>query len=246
MAFSHVQGAVGTDNQSGTTISVTLTNTVGSGNAVMGGFQFFAASLPTISVTDDKSNTYTVPDTIAFTGAGSAWGCSFELANITNAPKTITVTFGASVSFARIIADEFSGVATASALDVHTGKDDANVLSGTDTISSGATAGAAASGDLVYGVMVAGTTMNTPPTAGTGYTLLETGGASPVDQMGSEWETLGASAAVTATFSTSGTVTDIVCLVMAFKAAAGFTAINRRTLSSVGTRVGVRQPHGWG
>src|SRR5690349_14135137 len=122
MPASRVQGAVsaGSTGTGANGVSVTLSAAVGNGNSVVGIVTWDYSSGATISITDDKGNTYTQVDTVSdppFTQRV----LSFYLTNITNAPTTITANFSTSTAWSRILVDEYSGIAATSAIDGHTG-----------------------------------------------------------------------------------------------------------------------------
>jgi hypothetical protein len=65
MAIAHVQGNHAGANANSTSIAVTLTNPVGSGNTVCGAVTFDSGSGANISsITDDKGNAYTISDNV--------------------------------------------------------------------------------------------------------------------------------------------------------------------------------------
>jgi hypothetical protein len=147
-----VQGAnSGFFTGSGNTESATFANPVGAGDTVCGVVDIaFSSSGSITSVTDDKSNTYTVLDTQS--NVSNSFAGSFCLANITNGPSTITVTYSSDVTgYATVILAEYSGVASVSAVDVHTSAQQAGVGTGTNAVTSG-NATTTANGDLIFGV----------------------------------------------------------------------------------------------
>lgn len=137
---------------SGSSIAVTLTNTVTPGNTVAGQVAFELGSGVNItSITDDKSNSYNIVQN--FTGgAGTTFRvASYYLANITNSPKTITANLSASATGAQIVADEFSGVSSISSIDNWSGQ----FQSAPGTALNAITSGYATTQypyDLIYGV----------------------------------------------------------------------------------------------
>lgn len=86
------------------TLALAFTGTVTSGNAVGIGFAFSSSTgTPTLtSVTDDKGNTYTIDQNVLDPFAGSNNVVAHCL-NVTNAPQTVTVTVGNTVSASIVI-----------------------------------------------------------------------------------------------------------------------------------------------
>lgn len=108
---------------------VTLTNPVGSGNAVVA---FAFGPLPsTVTLTDDKGNTYSVVDTEPDTPNG-VFGKSFLLGNITNGPKT----FSPSASVLLFIV-EVTAAALSNPVDGHSPNLQTSVGTGAGAITSG-------------------------------------------------------------------------------------------------------------
>jgi hypothetical protein len=150
---AYVQGSTHQNGNTSTpTAAVTLASPVASGDAVIVTFCGTSAGANTMSVTDDKSNTYTVqyqfgafPDS-----AASNYACAVAYAlNVTNAPQTITATANVGLSFLTIVADEFSGVKASGAVDGSAGQAVNNPGTGTDAVTSGSLT-TAANGDLIY------------------------------------------------------------------------------------------------
>jgi len=172
MAIAHIQGNVFQTFTAAATTPVTLGSTVGVGNAIVGSVT--AADTVTLtSVTDDKSNTYTILDSHDL--AANDISYTFCLGNITNGPKTITANWSSSASgHNAILVDEYSGViANTNPIDnsgaAHVGNFQAAPGTGTD----GATSTAVTT--ITNGCMIWGSTANlagdsNPATAGTGFT----------------------------------------------------------------------------
>jgi len=138
-----------------TTFSISL-SAVGSGNAICGALEF-VGSTGTTSITtivDDAGspNTYTKSTVTQLVADGNSM-VMFYLANVTGGPTTITVNGngGATLNFCRFVVSEFSGVLTASALDVGFGNPvgQSNVATTTDLIKSPSVT-TLADGDLIY------------------------------------------------------------------------------------------------
>jgi hypothetical protein len=178
-AFSHIQGAITVSATTCTstvvtTLALSLGGAVGSGHTVTGLVSYGLGSVaPTVSsITDDKSNTYTLVDNAIKAGATNTWGTSFFLQNITNGPTTITANFSQGVRFNRMLLDEYSGVAASSPLDGHTAQNQNTPGTGANVVTSGNFT-TASNGDLIIGSTVYLAT-NSAVTAGTSplsYTL---------------------------------------------------------------------------
>jgi hypothetical protein len=210
VAFSRIQtGSQDNGASSVTTIAVTLGATVSSGSAVFVVCGWAQDATKTVTVTDDKSNTYTAVDKVS-NGAAIVPLCTFYCLNVTNAPKTITATMSAAQTFGFMIVDEFSGVATSAALTAHNMQQQAAPGTGTDAITSGSIT--ATSGNLLWGGAI--TLTNGNISIGTGFTLSGSLGTT----VKTEWLTQGANTA--ATFTDSGTGSSI-CGCMQFSPAGG-------------------------
>ena len=115
MGCAHVQAKMfsaggGTVNN----IPVTLDATVGSGNCIIGVLSYFSGTEADLtSITDDKSNTYTI---VNIGNASSHCLTLFYLKNITNAPITITANLGAARDYRGITVREISGADTSAPL----------------------------------------------------------------------------------------------------------------------------------
>lgn len=168
---NHVQSGSNGSTASATSIAVTLPSLVQSGSTVVGFVTCTAtsASLPTITVTDDKGNTYAQKSTV-YDSVGGQRSVSFILGNITNTPRTLTATFGSATTFVAIFADEYSGVAAQSdPTDAFTAQLVSSPGTSADGISSGNITTTQAS-EIVWGATLnSGTT--TGASAGTGETL---------------------------------------------------------------------------
>src|SRR5437899_3876562 len=211
MAIAFVQKAIGTDNVSGTTAAVTIT-AGGTGNLICG--MVTCADLQTVSSVKDNNNvSATIVDTIDDT-TNATRAVSFYFKNISGAPTTITATFSASTTFARIEVNEWSGIDTVSPLDGHAGQ----TSSGTTVTTQNYTT--TADGNLLYGAVVIDSAAGSTLTAGSGYTLRNDGsGAGSTVTMADESQIQSAHSSTTvATFGVNITESAIV-LGMAFKAA---------------------------
>lgn len=196
MSWAHVQGAQNGAG-SGTTIAQALGSTVGVGNLVTGRVEWITATLTDLtSVTDDQGNTYNLAP--AAVAEDSDWAVrGFWLANITNAPKTLTAHFANTQSQSVITIDEFSGGGASATIDKSNTNVQTALNTGTDNLTSGSVT-TIADGELIYAVT--GSSLFTTPVyaAGTGFTQLEQlSAANPT----SEWKVQTTHGAVAATFS---------------------------------------------
>lgn len=194
-----VQAAYAADSSGSTTVSITLNGCV-AGNLIAVSF----------SAGDDGSSTVSsVSDGTAYTAdaagkvrntteAIGSW--SYYLPNISSGTHTITVTFGASLSFRLIRAAEISGCATSSVEDKAAANGN-TTGTGTDAISSGATATTTNANDFVIGWTHNCSQLDPGSgtlSAGTGYTISGTN-----VMVGLESKSVSATGAQTATFTQS-------------------------------------------
>jgi hypothetical protein len=218
MAIAHVQSkGVDSGAGSGTTQAITFSAAVGSGNLVCGIISC-AGGFVLNSVTDDKSNSYTILDHVSDPTGQENW--SFYLGNITNGPTTVTANFNGTVGFRAMTVDEFSGIAAlANPLDGHASNDQVFTQNQTtDAITSTAFT-PTQSGDLIYGGTV-NSNNNDQATAGTGFTFAgnDTAGAGTVPVI-TEFLVQGTAASIAATFTDTTASDSWSTFVMAFKAA---------------------------
>lgn len=201
-SFSHVQAAAGVGLGPGLTTSwsSTLGAPVTSGNMVAGFVTFDTTNGTTIvSVTDDKSNSYLTPAGGFVNDPGHNQAIqAFYVANVRNAPSTVTVTFSNGTAWLRVYLDEFSGAAPSPL-------DKSNALFGTST---NATDGAASptvttgsANELVYGIYQSTNGATPSQTTGTGFTV-GINGSSDANMTGiTEYLVQSAPGPVTATFT---------------------------------------------
>jgi len=124
-------------------LTLTLTNTVTSGNGMILGFGWSvtAGTGSLTSIVDDKGNDF-VPHITALSPnpdpfSGGAGGMSYLL-NVTNAPKTVTITVGSTVAAGIAIGGGLYEITGAGSLDVATtGAVTANPLNATFTCAQG-------------------------------------------------------------------------------------------------------------
>jgi hypothetical protein len=209
MAYGNPQGKTASDfsGAAHTTYSITLASAIVSGNGVLGCVGYVGTLT---SVTDDKSNTYTLGSTL--TTGGSYSTTAFYALGLTNAPITFTANFsGGGGTYTLISADEFSGIAS---FDVQAGQTQLNP-SGTDSVSSGS-ATTAVNGELIYGFIFA-TQTGAASTHGTGFAYTAAQASDALHYP--EFLTQSSAGAVSATATPSGNDTWNTVL-LAFKPAA--------------------------
>jgi hypothetical protein len=208
-----VQGKLGPDlgNVAATSTAVMLSSTVHSGDAVLVTLTWFAGS-SSAGVVDDKSNAYTPVDTLNV-GAGCNLETFYSL-NVTNGPSVITATITFPISgtatFWRIVADEFSGLAS---FDAHSGQIQSGI-SGSDAMSSGS-ATTAFNGELIYGGGADGCAATTHIANGTGFTPTESATDSDNQPLYGEYLIQPSAGSIAATFSPTAS-TDTATGMMTF------------------------------
>jgi hypothetical protein len=202
MAFTRVQGgANATGGASQSTIAVTLGATIGVGNHICGYFEgATGAGISISSITDDKSNNYTIVDTLLDTSTNVLSASSFYLLNITNSPITITITISSATTFLNIIVDEFSGAV--GGLDVHAINLQASVATTSNAVTSGSVT-APNGGSLVFGATA--NQGNSNATTGTGFTTGQVSEPAGDDFAYTEHILSRAAGSVAATFTSSAT-----------------------------------------
>lgn len=148
MAIAHVQSG------GATAASFSFGSTIGSGHTVCA-LVYANGVTGAVTLTDDKSNSYTQVTSIAPGGTG-VW--VFFAANLTNGPKTLTAT-SSGATFNIVAGDEFSGVSNQ--------PDGYNAAGGAPVASTG-TWTTAVNGDLVWGGLGLGAGLTWSP--GSGFT----------------------------------------------------------------------------
>jgi len=221
VAAAYVQSGSASANGVGeTTVAVTLTNPVGSGNLVCGIVQFGASAGSLTSVTDDKGNTYTLQRTITDSTNNNKL-VSFWRANITNGPITVTANLGGYYLYRAMAIHEVSGIVAASALDVETGQLQTNPGTGTNGCTSGNVL-TTVNGDYVFGAVVNISQLRAIPhwNAGTGFGKREEKGSTSLADICTEDLVQGSSGLVAATFTQLTNNDQSVTFVMTFKSVA--------------------------
>lgn len=203
-----------------TTIAATFTSTVGSGNAVCGAVTYRATGGTLSSVTDDKANTYTIQRTITGDDLKVSF---FYLANITNAPQTITATFASTIAYRGLGIVEASGIATTNALDQDTGQAQAAPGGTADAVTSGAVT-TTTDGQFIFGASArTDSFVSNEFTAGTNYTEREeTGGGVTGIDMAVETRVQTSQGSIAATFTgANGGAANYATGILTLKAASG-------------------------
>jgi hypothetical protein len=155
IVFGRVQGGVHNNGASSSTTCAVTVSAVGSGHTICGLVSWDNTTNPgaTVSVSDDKGNTYNV-ETISTDTTNNQKTTAFSLTNITNAPTVFTATLSAANAFCSILVEEFSGVSRASSDErdgaAHGGQFQNSPGTGTDGITSG-TFTTNTNGDLLWG-----------------------------------------------------------------------------------------------
>ena len=220
MAGAIVQTAYTVDDSgaTSTTVAATLSG-VAAGNALVGFVGFGDGSGTTATGFDGTSYTADAGGKIRNTTDLQS-GQVFYLPNAGSGSHTLTITFGIAVAFRRLRFLEVSGIQASAIEDKAIGAFQTGVGTGTDSISSTATAATTNANDFVLGFQQ--DTTNIDPgsgtmAAGTGYTL------NGVNQILSlESKSVTATGAQTATFTDSKN-SNRTCHVLALKEVAGIT-----------------------
>jgi|SRR5215470_8202848 len=221
MAISHVQGLHNANAGSGTSIAQTG-SVVGNGNAVLVFVSWDNGSSPTVTVDDDKGNTYTSLDGNISDGVNNEGGQTFVRGNITNGPSTITAHFSVGSGSRVIIWDEYSGVqAATNPTDGHTTNFQNPAPATTDGIVS-TNITTTQGNDLIWGATSLNTASGTI-TQGTGFTPRVTDTTTGCAFCMTEDEIQSSAGAVQTTFTTN-TSQQTYCFVVALKAAAAAAA----------------------
>lgn len=246
MAAAHIQSISTGTLSNVASIGVSFSAAVGSGHAVCGAVSWGTASSSDFnSVTDDKGNTYT-RDIVRADGTNAQSFGLFYLNNITNAPLTVTASFGGKTPGPLVIVlHEASGISTgATPKDVSTGQLQTSLTTAANAVNSG-TAATANNGDYLFGATVRTDATVTSPIfaagSGSGYTIRENFGAAAGSlALGSESQVQVAAASTTATFQSSQTGITALTFLFAFSATSsaggGATVVCAPRLTLLGVR----------
>ena len=204
---AHVQGAAGAfQSGTSTTYVLSLPAKVTSSDAVFGSVAY--AYGPAIStIKDDQNNSYTIPahGTASDTTDGESL-TQFYALGITNAPKTITVTFSTSATNVQMVLDEYSSIAS---FDQSAIQYQAAPGTGSNAVTSG-NATTLSNGELIYGSsgQFSGAGTRTL-SAGTSFTRQQNSPASGQPAQASESLVQASAGTTAATFTTSVTGNDV-------------------------------------
>lgn len=224
----HVQGAA--NASAGTTTSVTITAGT-TGNLLCGTVGCDTGATVT-SVKDQNGVSATLVDAIT-DSPNTTFAQSFYFANISGSPTTITATFSGSIGDRRIQCSEYSGLATSSPLDVHTGTPASTIA----TIITTGSVTTTVNGDLLYAAAHGDSDGGIVFAAGTGYTLRDTDNSNsiPLAQEDLLNQTLAGPTVATFSITSPGGTQAAIILLMAFKPSGGSPpVVPRRNLLGVG------------
>lgn len=226
MPAAHVQSRSTSIQVGATTIPVSFAAAVGNANAVCGMVTWGSASSSDFSsVTDDKGNTYTLQTVVVDAGNGQSLG-TFWLNNITNAPITVTASFGGnSLQFRGLVIHEASGIDTgATPTDGSTGQVGTGLSTAADAVTSGNFV-TASNGDYIFGCTARDDAVVANVfAAGTNYTLRESLGGAGIVNVASESLIQTNAATTAATFTSSTNAITALTAALALKAAAAAVA----------------------
>jgi hypothetical protein len=214
VAITYVQGNAHLNGAtSSSTVAVTLASAVGNGNMLVVSVGFVDSGTESVSsITDDKSNTYTLsPSKVHNANAAFSYQTGYVL-NVTNAPITITATLAAAEAFLAIVVDEFSGVSSVG-FDGSVGQAQNTPGTGTDAVTSTAIT-PTVNGDLIYGSAVS--IASSGISAGTGFTQRQNVSSTYI----TESLIQGTAGSIAATFTDTSATDNNCAIVLAFKAAA--------------------------
>jgi hypothetical protein len=152
-----------------TTVNQTVTAPVNIGDMVVVGGGYGAASTQTITITDSRSNSWTVQRHDDLTTGGFTYHsfiASSVLTTALQAGDTITATFGGNVNYPMIFAYDYAGQIAGTVLDVAGG------ATGTDTSPSTGNITTTSDYPLLFSVVYFQNTATL--TAGSGFKVLDT------------------------------------------------------------------------
>lgn len=163
---AHVQQASNSD-VSGTTytsFTASFTYPTTAGNAVILGVTFGNTN-PTITATDNEGNSYAVAQQTYDSAHNQGSAILYALNIHGGSSHTVTVNFSNNVAYLALGINEYTGLASSSALDTAAGR------GGSGTSPSSGTATTTANGDLIFGVGVVDSSGSLESIlAGTGFT----------------------------------------------------------------------------
>jgi hypothetical protein len=166
-AVGYVQGADQTNNAGSPTISQAFPSPVTSGNTIIVAVSWGDNTAPSISASDTLGNAYSLATTAWDTNHNQGLSI-FYSPDILPGADTVTVNFGQSDEYRRIIVSEYSGIAASSPLDtmaVHLATASKSTNGATSTSGTTTTAG-----DLIFGAVMDDSGHFGSISAGTGFT----------------------------------------------------------------------------
>ncbi|HTL17255.1 MAG TPA: DUF4038 domain-containing protein [Patescibacteria group bacterium] len=163
---SLTQTGANLNDSAGTTITQPFSSPNNPGNLIVV-VTSWGDSVASPTVSDTEGNTYVLA-TSTYNPAGDQSLAIYYAKNVNGGPNTVTVNFGGSHAWRRIILAEYSGIDPVNPLD-RASANQGSASTATDNVTSGSVA-TSASGDLIFGAVenfnVTGTV-----SAGTGFTL---------------------------------------------------------------------------
>lgn len=246
MAWSRVQAGVVHDNSGGgLSNTATFAGNITAGNLVPGACQWGTAVTTDLSSVTSGGATATVKNRVADTTNSQSFA-TFYFINHPGGVATVVQNMGSSITALQITAGEFTNTGVSTATNSGgSAQVQGSPGTGTDAVKTGSTFGA--SGDLIWGSTMADGVASQTVTSGTGYTTDLINNSDPnlfSVSSRTEWQAATGAADTTFTVTPNGSM---LTGGMSFTpgGGGGFTAKFRRTLSSLGTRVGSRQIQGW-
>lgn len=199
----YIQGGWSTDNTTATSISQVFSGSNTAGNAIVVAVSWDTDATPVCS--DSQGNTYSVITHTYDTVNAQAFAVCYAL-NIKAGANTVTVGFGGSHSWRRLLIHEYTGITgvDVTATNIANGTTAANNITSTAGVTT-------ANGNLIFGVSGAdsGTTTIAP---GTGFTERVDNGLHVASQ-----DTIQTTAGSIASTQTYGTATRYLAHMVAFK-----------------------------
>jgi hypothetical protein len=199
---------------SGTTNTCHFASSVTAGHTIVGGGFYSGTSITVTSITDNcntgaTSNTYTIVDTLI--NGTTIWTNTFwATVGATTASCTVTMTFNTSVAGAKMAIHDVSGITATTPVDVHAIANQSAPGTGTNAVTSGSVT-TGSSGDYIFG-FTSDVSNNPTCTAGTGYTIRETGSS-----LCSEDQVQSSAGAIAATFTQVSATDNFATAIVAFK-----------------------------
>ena len=214
-AIAFVQDKVSFTSDSGNTQAITWTSNTTNGHFVVCAVMWSTPATRTLTgVTDSQGNTYTLSAFTRTTEGPAVDVAIVHAFNITvGTTPTVTATFNGSGSFGRHLqCAQFSGIATASALDQAAGQAQNNPGTGTDAVTSGTVVTTQADELIIGATCCMGTTP--PGTAGTSFTMFP---AITTEDANSEYRIVSSTGTYAGTFTADGAADDFATRVATFK-----------------------------